>query len=202
MEDIEARIIVIRGENVLLDADVAAIYGVATKEVNQATANNPDKFPEGYILELTPEEKHEVVKNFDHLQKLKFSPYAPKAFTEKGLYMLATIIKSDVATQTSIGIIEAFTKIRHLSRIFSKLTESENEAQQKALMQKGGEILAEVFGDELSTTDTDHLRRGNAWGSLQNAARRARRAGASEANHGGTECRFFETQTHHQKKEG
>ena len=155
MEDIEARIIVIRGENVLLDADVASIYGVATKEVNQAVANNPDKFPAGYILELTPEEKQEVVKNFDRLQNLKFSPYAPKAFTEKGLYMLATIIKSDVATQTSIGIIEAFTKIRQLSRTLSKLAESENEVQQKALMQKGGEILAEVIGDELSTTDTE-----------------------------------------------
>jgi hypothetical protein len=72
MEDIEARIIVIRGENVLLDADLAGIYGVATKEVNQAVANNPDKFPAGYILELTPEEKQELIKNFDRLQNLKF----------------------------------------------------------------------------------------------------------------------------------
>jgi len=66
---------------VLLDADVAAIYGVATKEVNQAVANNPEKFPEGYILELTPEEKQEVVKNFDHLQKLKFSTLLASKFS-------------------------------------------------------------------------------------------------------------------------
>ena len=155
MEDIETRILVIRGENVLLDSDVATIYGVATREINQAVANNPEKFPEGYIIELTAEEKQEVVKNFDHLKKLKFSPYPPKAFTEKGLYMLATIIKSDVATQTTLGIIEAFTKIRHLSRTLNQLTESKNEAQQKALMQKSGEIIAEVLGEEFSTTDTE-----------------------------------------------
>lgn len=170
MEDIEARIIVIRGENVLLDADVAGIYGVATKEVNQAVANNPEKFPAGYILELTPEEKQEVVKNFDRLQNLKFSPYAPKAFTEKGLYMLATIIKSDVATQTSIGIIEAFTKIRQLSSAIRTLSVTPDEEQQKPLMQRSGEIIAELFDDELQTQDADHLRRGAAWGSLQNAA--------------------------------
>jgi hypothetical protein len=72
MEDIESRIIVIRGESVLLDADVAGISGVATKEVNQAAPKNPAKFPAGYILELTPEEKQEVIKKFDRLQNLKF----------------------------------------------------------------------------------------------------------------------------------
>jgi len=73
-KDIEARIIVVRRESVLLDADVAAIYGVTTKEVNQAVANNTAKFPAGCILELTAKEKQEVVKKFDHLKKLKFSP--------------------------------------------------------------------------------------------------------------------------------
>ena len=155
MEDIETRILVIRGENVLLDSDVATIYGVATREINQAVANNPEKFPEGYIIELTAEEKQEVIKNFDHFKKLKYSPYPPNDITEKGLYMLATIIKSDVATQTTLGIIEAFTKIRHLSRTLNQLTESKNESQQKALMQKSGQIIAEVLGEEFSTTDTE-----------------------------------------------
>lgn len=82
-EDIEARIVVIRDENVLIDSDVANIYGNATKEVNQDVANNPQKFPSGYVIELTDAEKQEVVKSFDHLGKLKFSPYLPKAFTEK-----------------------------------------------------------------------------------------------------------------------
>lgn len=155
LENIETRILGIRGENVLLDSDVASMYGVETREVNQAVANNPEKFPQGYIIELSDEEKQQVVKDFDHLKKLKFSPHPPKAFTEKGLYMLATIIKSTVATQTTIGIIEAFTKIRHLSRTLNQLTETENESQQKALMQKSGQIIAEVLGEGLTTTDTE-----------------------------------------------
>lgn len=155
IEDIEARIITIRGEKVLVDSEVANIYGIATREVNQAVANNLEKFPDGYVIELTDEEKQEVVKNFDHLAKLKFSPYLPKAFTEKGLYMLATIIKSKVATQTTLAIIETFTKIRHFSRTMNQLTETENETEQKALMQRSGELIAEVLADELTTTDTE-----------------------------------------------
>ena len=90
-----------------MDCDVAELYGVETKRINEAVANNPDKFPEGYILQLTNSEKAEVVENFDHLQKLRFSPQLPKAFTEKGLYMLATILKSPKAVETTIAIVEA-----------------------------------------------------------------------------------------------
>jgi prophage antirepressor-like protein len=154
-KDIELRIIVIRDENVLIDSDVASIYGIATKEVNQAVTNNPEKFPLGYFFEMTDAEKQEVVKNFDHLSKLKFSPYLPKAFTEKGLYMLATILKSPQAVATTLAIIETFTKIRHLSRALDQLTESDDESRQRALMQKSGEIIAEVLADEMTTTDTE-----------------------------------------------
>lgn len=92
--DVEQRTIGLRGHPVLLDADVAELYGVQTKEVNQAVRNNPNKFPYGYIFYLDRYEKNEVVKNFDRLKKLKFSSVAPTAFTERGLYMLATILKS------------------------------------------------------------------------------------------------------------
>lgn len=155
IEDIESRVITLRGEKVLLDTEVADVYGIATKEVNQAVSNNPEKFPSGYLIELTDAEKQEVVKNFDHLAKLKFSPYLPKAFTEKGLYMLATILKSPQAVQTTLAIIETFTKIRHLSRTINELTATDDETRQKALMQKSGEIIAEVLADEITTTDTE-----------------------------------------------
>ena len=72
-----------------------------TRDINKAVKNNPDKFPEGYIFELTGKEKNEVVENFHHLEKVKFSPHLPTAFTEKGLYMLATIIKSPMAVKTT-----------------------------------------------------------------------------------------------------
>lgn len=154
-EDIEIRIISIRGENVLIDGDVAEIYGVETKRVNEAVKNNLDKFPEDYLIELTQSEKNELVENFDRFNRLKHSTANPKAFTEKGLYMLATILKSKQATQTTFAIIETFTKIRHLSRTLNQLTSTDDEVRQKALMQKSGEIIAEVLGDELTTTDTE-----------------------------------------------
>ena len=106
MEEIQGLIIELRGQQVLIDADVAKLYGVETKEINQAVSNNAEKFPAGYVFELSKEEKTEVVKNFDHLAALKFSPHLPKAFPEKGLYMLATILKSRQATQTTLMIID------------------------------------------------------------------------------------------------
>jgi len=102
LSKVEDRIIRLRNQNVIIDSDVAALYGVETRDINKAVKNNPDKFPAGYILELNPKEKVEVVENFHHLVKLKFSPVSPKAFTEKGLYMLATILKSEVATATTL----------------------------------------------------------------------------------------------------
>ena len=110
------RIITLRGQQVIIDRDVAELYGVETKRVNEALKNNPEKFPSGYILTLTKAEKHELVENFDRFKALKHSTVAPKAFTEQGLYMLATILKSPLATQTTIAIIDTFTKLRQLSR--------------------------------------------------------------------------------------
>ena len=83
----ENKIIVIRDKQVILDRDVAELYGVETKEVNKAVRNNPDKFPDGYIIELT-NEKEEVVKNFHHLSNLKYSHATTKAFTEKACICL------------------------------------------------------------------------------------------------------------------
>lgn len=81
------------------------LHGVTTKEINQAVKNNPEKFPEGYVITLTANEKGELVKNFDRFNTLKHSTVLPHAFTEKGLYMLATIIKSKVDTFTKIDLI-------------------------------------------------------------------------------------------------
>ena len=77
----------------IIDADVADLYGVETKRINEAVSNNPEKFPDGYILELSKNEKNELVENFDRFNRQKHSTAIPKAFTEKGLYMLATILK-------------------------------------------------------------------------------------------------------------
>ena len=102
IETLKDLILEIRSEKVLLDADVAVIYGVKTRDINKAVANNLDKFPSGYAFELSRSEKDELVENFHRFNKLKHSTVNPKAFSEKGLYMLATILRSPQATEYEI----------------------------------------------------------------------------------------------------
>ncbi len=112
--DIKKRLLQIRDELVILDSDIAILYEVETRDINKAVANNPDKFPNGYIIELSKLEFEALRCNFS-TTKLSKRRSLPKCFTEKGLYMLATILKSKIATQTTIQIIETFTKMREFS---------------------------------------------------------------------------------------
>jgi len=151
-KDVEEKVLTIRGEKVLLDSSVAELYGVETREINQAVKNNRDKFPKGYILTLDSEEWNSLRSKFLILNtqssRGQHTKYIPSAFTEKGLYMLATILKSPKATQTTIAIVETFAKMRELSKAISLLSETQEKEQQKALMQKSGEILADVLDDD------------------------------------------------------
>lgn len=153
-ETIQSLIIELRGQRVLLDSDVARIYGVDTKRINEAVKNNPEKFPDGYIVHLTKLEWDELKSNFSTSNrggKVKL----PAAFPERGLYMLATILKSPQATQATFAIIETFAKIRELSSMIKKLSLVKDEAKQKSLMQRSGEIVADIFDEELQTSDTE-----------------------------------------------
>jgi hypothetical protein len=155
LNDVQDKIITIQNKNVLLDSDVAWLYGVDTMRVNQAVKRNPDKFPEGYIIALTDSEKKEVITICDN-PKVKFSPTQPNAFTEKGLYMLATILKSEKATDTTIAIVVAFAKMRELSNIVAELVKSPDDTQKQAVvMQKSSEILSDMVTKELQTTGTE-----------------------------------------------
>lgn len=118
-KDVERKIIVVRDQKVILDCDVADLYGVKTSAINQAVRNNPQKFPEGYYFELNSEESDCLRSKFLTLKKRGrggFSKYNYKAFTERGLYMLATILKSPRATAATIAIIETFARVRSLKR--------------------------------------------------------------------------------------
>jgi hypothetical protein len=154
-ENLDPFIIEIRDQKVLLDSDVAALYEIATKDINKAVANNLDKFPDGYIIQLSKIEKNELVENFHRFNTLKHSTVNPKAFTEKGLYMLATIIKNKKATQATLLIIETFSRLRELSRNIQALSNVKDAAEQKTLMQRGGEIIATLLEDDLSTTGSE-----------------------------------------------
>jgi hypothetical protein len=154
-EKIESRILTIRNEKVILDRDIAELYGVETRDINKAVKNNPDKFPKGYVFTLLDEEKTEVVENFHHLKTLKFSPVNPKAFPERGLYMLATILKSPIATQTTIEIIEAFANLRELNRTLKVLKNSTDEEEQESLIVRTGKALINLFDEELMEVKSD-----------------------------------------------
>ncbi len=155
-ETLESKLIALRDTLVLIDKDVAEIYGVETKRVNEAVKNNQGKFPdETYVIELFEDEKKYVVENFDHLSKLKYSPHVPKAFTEKGLYMLATILKSDVATQATLQIVETFAKIKELSRNINAIMKTTDKSVQKELAQKSNKILEEVIDIDDDVFDDD-----------------------------------------------
>jgi hypothetical protein len=144
-ESIENKLIKYHNEFVIVDSDVAQLYGVETKDINKSVKNNPDKFPDGYIIELTEEDKKELVENFHRFNKLKHSTVTPKVFTEKGLYMLATILKSKIATEMTINIIETFAKVKELSRNINAIMKTENEEKQKELAQKSNKILENII---------------------------------------------------------
>lgn len=152
---IENKIITIREQKVLLDSDVAELYGVETKRINEAVKNNPDKFPDGYIIYLSMDEAIASRSKFSTLKRGENLKYAPKAFSERGLYMLATILKSSKATETTIAIIETFTKVRELSRTISQLSEQSEKSQQKSMMQKSGELISDILNDDFQTVGTE-----------------------------------------------
>jgi hypothetical protein len=165
---IEEKLLEIRNKKVLLDRDVAHLYGIETKRVNEAVKNNPEKFPEGYVIYLDEEETdflrsknssletgNEPVENFDRFQKLKHSTVRPKAFTDKGLYMLATILKSPKATETTIAIIETYSKLKQFSKAIQSINVDQYENSKQDLMQKGNDLLAEILEDEMPIDETD-----------------------------------------------
>jgi len=154
IKHIENRIISINDQMVMIDSDVADLYEVETKRINEAVKNNPEKFPSGYIIEVEEDDWA--------LLKSKFSTSIkggktklPKAFTEKGLYMLATILKGSVATQTTLAIIETFAKIRELGRNIRLLSNQSNEEAKKPLLQKSGELIAKILDDDLNLSETE-----------------------------------------------
>jgi phage regulator Rha-like protein len=110
---IENRILLIRGEKVIIDADLAEFYGVPTKRLNEQVKRNKERFPEDFIFQLTPYEKSEVVANCDNLSKLKYSKTLPYAFTEHGSIMAASVLNTNRAIEVSVFIVRAFVKLRH-----------------------------------------------------------------------------------------
>ena len=109
-----SRILLLRGQRVMLDADLAELYGVTTKRLNEQVKRNVDRFPEDFMFQLNAEEKVEVVANCDHLGRLRYSSSLPYAFTEHGALMLGNVLKSPRAVEVSLLVVRAFVQIREM----------------------------------------------------------------------------------------
>lgn len=126
---IAQRILWIRERKVILDADLAELYGTQTKRLNEQIKRNSDRFPDDFLFQLTASEKSEVVANCDHLDRLKYSPRLPYAFTEHGALMVAAVLNTPRAVDVSIYVVRAFVKLRDIlasnEELAVKLTELE-----------------------------------------------------------------------------
>ena len=152
---VKSRMIMVRESPALLDRDVAELYGVQTREINQAVRNNPARFPEGYVIELSKEELTDLRSKILTANVSSKSRVLPKVFTERGLYMLATILKGGQAVRTSLAIVETYAQVREMVRNMEALqTLKDGSPEQAAQLAKTGHKLAALIGDNLSTEST------------------------------------------------
>ena len=145
LPEISTAIVTVRGERIILDADLAATYGVTTKRLNEQVKRNADRFPPDFSFQLTEEEKAEVVANCDHLARLKFSPILPRAFTEHGAIMAANVLNSPRAAQMSVFVVRAFVRMR------SMLTDTRELARKLAALEQ--ELKARLDVHEVAIVD-------------------------------------------------
>jgi hypothetical protein len=140
---IERRILLIRGEKVIVDADLATFYGVTTKRLNEQVKRNRDRFPEDFVFQLTIPEKSELVANCDHLSRLRFSRTLPYAFTEHGAIMAASVLNSRRAVEVSLFVVRAFVKLRRVLSEHQALARRLDDLERK-LADHDTQILAVV----------------------------------------------------------
>jgi ORF6N domain len=151
VERVQRSILFLRGQRVILDADLAKLYAVTTKRLNEQARRNRERFPEDFLFQLTADEKAEVVANCDHLSRLKFSPALPHAFTEHGAIMAASVLNTPRAIETSIFVVRAFVKLREMlgahKELARKLAElearfSEHDEQIQAILEAIRQLMA------------------------------------------------------------
>ncbi len=135
VEKIDRAILIIRGQKVMLDNELADIYGVTTSRLNEQVKRNKERFPADFMFQLNNQEKEQVIANCDHLKKLKFSKTNPYAFSEHGTIMLASVLNTPTAIQTSVLIVRAFVKLREIlsahKDLERKIVELESQYDEK-----------------------------------------------------------------------
>lgn len=131
LDSIERRIIHMRGTRVIIDADLATMYGVSTKRLNEQVRRNIDRFPADFMFQLTSSEKSKVVAICDHLAQLRYTPAFPLAFTEHGAIMAASVLNSTQAVEVSILVVRAFVRMRQMIGMVSDLAERMDELESR-----------------------------------------------------------------------
>ena len=161
---IEDMIITLRGVQVIVDRDLATLYGVETKRMNEQVRRNLNRFPSRFRFQLTKEEVDEVVANCDHLLSIKYSPTLPYVFTEQGVAMLASVLHSDTAVDVSVKIMDAFVAMRHFiasnAQVFQRLEVIEHhQLEMSSHLAKNDNQIAEIFKrlDQENTTPTQGI---------------------------------------------
>ena len=176
INEVEDKIAVIRGVPVIADADVAALYGVETKRVNGAVINNPEKFPLHYMFELTESELHDLRTKISSTNVSLMNRNPTKVFTERGLYMLATILHGERARAVTFAIIETFYKVRNLKRELVELHKENDKSVQEQKMKHFGEVLSDIVMPDLETSETESsLELNFIIGKLKHSVKRVRK---------------------------
>jgi len=138
---IEERILLIRGDKVIVDADLAEFYGTSTKRLNEQMRRNRGRFPEDFVFRLTADEKSEVVAKCDHLANMKYSNVLPYAFTEHGALMVAGVLNTPRAVEVSVFVVRAFVKLRRAIVQHKELAQKLSQLERK-LVQHDQQIIA------------------------------------------------------------
>ena len=174
---VKSRMLQVRGQQVLLDRDVAALYGVETRIINQPVKNNPEKFPAGYVAELSSDELATLRSKFLTANVSSKSRALPKVFTERGLYMLATILKGERAVRATLAIVETYAEVRAMKRELLALHTESDAQKRKSMMQHFGEALTDIVMPDLTTAETESSMEINFLiGKLKHTVRRTRKA--------------------------
>ena len=143
VKDINSKIYTIRDTKVMLDSDLVKLYQVETKRLKEQVKRNIKRFPSDFMFELTKEEFTEVVANCDHLKTLKFSQFLPMVFTEHGILMLSSVLKSDTAIDVNIQIMRTFTSIRKYALTHDEL--AKQIASLDMRVSKGEEVDSKIM---------------------------------------------------------
>ena len=175
-----ASIVEINGQPVIADADVAALYGVETRTINQAVKRNSERFPNDYRFQLSEDEvqnlrSQNVTSNWGGRR------YLPYVFTEKGLYMLATILKSKQAVDVTFAIIETFAKVRSLKSELVSLHKEKDKVKQGERMHRFSELLSDIVMPDLETTETESTLELNFFiGKIKHTVKRVKKNNAGD----------------------